>query len=1043
MRENFENFSRCSLKAIFIFIIFFNMDNAVAQQNTRIKGTVTEENGEIIAGVTVKVKGIQIGTITDSVGKYVILIPSGSNAVLVFSHLGYKGKQVTVGSQKIIDVQMARDVTSLDEVVIIGYGQVEKKDVTGSIATIKPTENDAIQFNSVDALIRGRATGVQVTQSNGSPGGALNVKIRGINSLRGNDQPLYVVDGIIISNASLDTKDVFSAGNNASNQESQNGLTGINPQDIASIQILKDASATAIYGSRGANGVVIITTKQGNAGAQQINFSSTVGIAKVSKQIKVLDGPSYAKYQNELAALNSLPPVYSLDTLQYIYWQDDLQQTAITQDYRISFSGASKNDKSNYYIAGGHSNFRGVIKNSGLSQNDFLANFTQSISRKLTANIRISGTFRSNNSTNGTERLGSGNNSLINQMVTSAPILNILPEIGDDISDAPSNPRVWIDDYDDISKEQRILATTDLNYRFSNAFSYKLNLSADYRNKERTKWQGKSTLPGQKANGALGLSQLQRQYYLVENLIFFRKKINKNNRIDATLGVTYDNELISSSSVLNTNFFSGSLGVDGFGFGEILYPYERDKTRAELFSVLGRANYTVGDKFVFTLSGRADGSSKFAPGNKFSFFPSAAIAYKLINENFIKNISAISDLKLRLGYGESGNQAIDPYGTLSRYNKISYSDDGNVVTIGTTPSNIANPALKWETTWQFNAGIDAGFFNNRLTATLDVYYKKTKDLLQTLLLPQSAGFGTIVINRGSLQNKGIEFLLNALLIDKKEISWSVSPNISFNRNKLLNLGLPPGTFGTLQGVGYIGGNISTTNVFNDPANIFLEGYPLGMFYGYQTNGVFQNATEASGQTGIGGAPVQPGDLRIVDQNKDNAITEADKVLIGNPNPKFTFGLNTSVSYKHLTLNLFFNGVYGNDVVNGNSIRLNALNSNFNVLAEAYNNAWSTTNASNYPRVGFSNLNFIDRYVEDGSFLRLATASLRYTLPLKTSKFIKQVDFTLTGDNLFVITNYSGFDPEVNSFSFDASRIGVDWNAYPHTRAVSLGLNLKF
>ena len=1030
-------------KLLFIIFIFFNLNTAFAQQKSSINGTVTGENGNILTGVTVKVKGVPITTVTDSEGKYVILVPSGSNIILVFSHQGYKIQQVVVGSQKLVDVKMVQNVISLDEVVVIGYGQVEKKDVTGSIATIKPTENDAIQFNSVDALIRGRATGVQVTQSNGSPGGALNVKIRGINSLRGNDQPLYVVDGIIISNTSLDTKDVFSAGNNASNQESQNGLTGINPQDIASIQILKDASATAIYGSRGANGVVIITTKKGNSGAPQINFSTSIGIAKVSKKIKVLDGPDYAKYQNQLAALNSLPDVYNLDTLQYINWQDDLQQTAVTQDYRISFSGASKNDKSNYYIAGGHSSSKGVIKNSGLNQNDFLANFNQTITKKLTANIRLSGTFRKNNATNGTERLGSGNNSLINQMVTSAPILNNLPDIGDDIADAPSNPRVWIVDYDDISKEQRILANTDLNYKISNAFSYKLNLSLDYRNKERTKWQGKSTLPGQKTNGSLGLSELQRQYYLVENLLFFRKKINKRDRIDATLGVTYDNETISSSSVLNTGFFSGALGVNGFGFGDILYPYERDKSRAELFSVLGRVNYSLGEKFILTVSGRADGSSKFAPGNKFSFFPSAAFAYKLINEDFIKNITSISDLKLRVGYGESGNQAIDPYSTLSRYNRINYSDNGNIVIIGTTPANIANPDLKWETTSQFNAGVDVGFFNNRLTATVDVYYKKTKDLLQTLLLPQSAGFSTIVVNRGSLQNKGIEFSLNALLIDKKDMSLSVAPNISFNRNKLLKLGLPPGTFGTLDGVGYIGGNISTTNVFNDPANIFLEGRPLGMFYGYQTNGVYQNAAEAAGNTGIGGAPVQPGDLRLVDQNGDKAITEADKVILGNPNPKFTFGFNATFTYKRFGLNLFFNGVYGNDIVNGNSIRLNALNSTFNVLADAYNNAWTATNNSNDPRLGYSNLNFIDRYVEDGSFLRLATASLRYTLPLKANKFIKQIDFTLTGDNLFVLTNYSGFDPEVNSFSFDATRIGVDWNAYPHTRGVSLGANLKF
>jgi len=1042
MKGNLQKYSSCVFKAFLVFSLLLSSNYVSAQKNIRVKGKIVDEKGESLPGASVSVKGKKIATQTDLNGSYVLLVPAEGNPTLVFNFLGYKRQEVILGDKTTIDVKLTADTRSLEEIVIIGYGQVDRKDLTGAVSTIKPTDVEAVQFNSVDALLRGRASGVQVTQSNGSPGGALSVKIRGTNSLRGNNEPLYVVDGVIITNASLDTKDVFGAGNNASNQESQNGLTGINPQDIESIEILKDASSTAIYGSRGANGVVIITTKQGKSGEPLIRFSANTEVANVSKKIDVLDGPNYVRYRNELANLNALPDVYDPDTLQYINWQDDIQQTALTQNYRLTVSGTSKDTKSKYYMAGGYQDASGVIKNSGLSQGDFKMNFGQELSRKLTTNVRISTAFRSNNATNGTERLGLGNNSAISQMVTSVPILNDLPEIGDDIDDAPNNPRVWIEDYDDISKEQRFIGSTDINYKISNSFTYKLNLAGDYREKERIKWQGKSTAPGQKQNGALGLSELQRRYFLVENLLFYRKKIKKD-RLDATFGVTYDNELISSSSVLNTNFFSGALGPDGFGFGENLNPYERDKIGAELFSVLGRLNYTLGDKFIFTLSGRADGSSKFAKGNKFSFFPSFAGAYRVINEKFMKGVPAITDFKIRAGYGESGNQGIDPYATLSRYSNVRYSNNGDAVTVGTVSSNIANPDLKWETTQQFNAGLDLGFFKNRLTATIDVYYKKTYDLLQNLLLPQSTGFNSIVVNRGSLENKGLEIALNALVISKKDVSWSLSPNVSFNRNKLLDLGLPTGTFGTMEGVGFIGGSISTSNLFRDPANIFLEGQPIGLFYGYKTDGIYQTPGEAAGNIGIGGIPAQAGDLRLVDQDGDKTITENDKVLLGDPNPKLNFGLNSAFTYKRLNFNLFFNGVYGNDIVNGNSIRWNNLAGTSNVIAEAYNTAWSPTNPTNNPRVGYENQNFIDRYVEDGSFIRLATATVGYSLPIKGSSVIKQIDLSVTGTNLFLITDYSGFDPEVNSFTFDASRIGVDWNAYPHTRGVMFGLNVKF
>lgn len=1054
MKKKLHKCNAYILKILFIFLAILFVGSVAAQQRA-VSGNVKDENGESLPGVSVFIKGTTIGTITNFDGNYNLELPDNNadlaalnqNVVMVFQHLGYKTHEEPLGSKRTLNVALFPDTKLLDEVVIVGYGEVLKKDLTGSVVSIKPSEGTAAQYSSVDALLRGRAAGVQVTQGSGSPGGVMSVKIRGVNSLRGNNEPLYVIDGMIMGDSGIDTRDVFGGGSGASNQESQSTLSGISPQDIASIEILKDASATAIYGSRGANGVILITTKQGKPGRPQVTLSVNTEIAEVSKRMDMLDGPSYVAYQNELANLNNQPAVYDPDTLEYINWQDDLQQLAVVQNYRLSMSGSSEDNKSKYYAAGGYIDARGVIKNSGLSKSDFKLNLDQELSSKVNVKFKVIGDFSTTNSTNATERLGAGNNSAINQMLVAKPILNDLPEVLDDEEEAPNNPRVWIEDYDDIGTMQRIVGGLDVDYKMSKTFTYQLRLSANYLEKERTKWQGKTTNPGKKANGALGLSQLQRKYYLVENLLFFRHIIKKrgrvNDRINGTLGVTYDTELVTSSSVLSTNFFTGALRSEGFGFGETLEPYERNKTQSDIFSVLARLNYSLSNKFVFTLSGRADGSSKFAPGNKFSYFPSAAIAYRLINENFMKSLTAFSEFKIRAGYGKSGNQAIGPYATLSRYGKQRYADDGSSVIIGTTPSNIANPKLKWETTSQFNGGIDVGFFENRLTATVDVYHKKTEDLLQTLLLPQSTGFRSIVVNRGSLENRGLEISLNALIIDKAHVGWSITPNISFNRNKLLDLGLPKGVFGTMEGVGYLGGAISTGAYFKDPANIFLEGKPIGLFYGYATDGIYQNTDETQGIVGTDGKPVQPGDVRVVDQDGDGKITETDKVLIGNPNPKFSFGLSTSVAYKRLSLDLFFSGVYGNDVVNGNSIRLNNLSSTYNVLAEAYHTAWTEDNPTNNPRVGYDNLDFIDRYVEDGSFLRLSTARIGYDVPIKGRSFIKQVNLSVTGNNLFVITNYSGFDPEVNSFTFDSSRIGVDWNAYPRTRGVTFGLNIKF
>ncbi len=1024
---------------VFLFSIFSIPFTTAAQDRITISGYVKDIDGSAIEGASVTKKNGDRTVVTDKEGFFSIK-NNDATATLVISHVGYSTKEVRTAGKTSVAVTLERAVENQEEVVVIGYGTAKRKDLTGAVGTYKPKTNDAQQFTSVDGLLRGRVAGVQVQQSGGDPGGALSLKIRGVNSLRGDNEPLYVVDGVIMNNVSFDNSDPFADKTANTGQSKQSGLTGINPQDIESIEVLKDASATAIYGSRGANGVVIITTKTGK-GKPVVNFSSFSEFAHASKRLPVLDARGYASYINEIEALNNRVPKYGLDTLQSANWQKELEQVAFIQNYRASLSGSSADNKTKYFFGTGYLDNKGIVKRSGYQQGDLKINLQQEISTKFKLNFTLSGVYAKNSMSQSTEPLGGGDNSMIVKMLVANPIRNAVLDVTDPTTPY-DNPLSWLSGYDDFSNEKRLLSGIGISYKINQWLTYRVNLAADYRTKERKRWFGKETFQGKNANGSLGLSQYERKFYQVENLFQANKRFKNKNSLDGTLGVTYDNEDITSSSVINENFFSEELRTEGFGYGQLLYPYNRNRTGSKVFSVLGRTNYNYQDRLVLTISGRADGSSKFAKGNKFSFFPAAAVAYKISNSEIFKDSRVFTNAKLRLGYGRSGNQAINPYGTYARYGQTFYVN-GNTLITGAIPLNIQNKTLKWETTQQVNAGVDANFFNNRVSFTTDVYYKKTDDLLQTFVIPASTGYQVIPKNIGSIENKGIEFSLNALAFEKKDIQVNLSGNISFNRNKILDLGLPAGQFGNNTWEAYIGPNVSNGTYFKDPANIFVVGQPIGVFYGYKTDGVFQKGDDLSGlQFGL---PVQLGDLKIIDQTGDGNISPDDKVIIGNPNPKFTYGFTGGLTVKQFSLDVFFNGTYGNQIANGNKMRIGNANgvTGNNILADTYYNAWTPSRPTNNPRVGYNNLSFVDTYVEDGSFLRFSTAALSYNFVPKSVKAFKSVRLTLSAKNIFTITNYSGFDPDVNSFAFDQGKIGVDWGSYPNLKSYSAGINLTF
>jgi TonB-dependent starch-binding outer membrane protein SusC len=1015
----------------------------VAQNRVEIKGYVKDVDGNPISEASVSKKNAQRGVTTDKNG-FFSLKTNDSTFALVASHVGFASKQVKITGTSEITIILERTAVTQDEVVVIGYGTSKKKDLTGSVATVKPKEADALQFNTVDNFLRGRVAGVQVQQAAGDPGGAVSVKIRGINSLRGDNEPLYVVDGVIINNTTNDAPDPFSTRSANGGQTRQTGLAGINPLDIETIDILKDASATAIYGSRGANGVVIITTKQGK-GKPVVRFSTFVEASQATKKLKMLDAQGYASYINEYEASLSRPALYKLDTLTDINWQDELQRTGISTNNRISITGSSADNKSKYFFAAGFLNTQGIVQRSYYKQGDVKINFAQELSQKLKLNFTLSAVLGKNSANQSNDNRGGGDNSMIVKMLVARPIANAQTPL-DDPSIPFDNPYTWLQDVDDFSEEKRVLAGLGFTYKIGKSLSYKLNLATDYKNKERKRWFGKRTFNGSRTNGQLGLSGYEKKFYQIENLLNFNPKLSKNQTLDATIGVTYDNDFTTTSSVVNENFFSESLRTNGFGYGQNIYPYFQGPPQpAEVFSVLGRVSYTFKNKYLATISARADGSSKFRKGNKFSYFPAIALAWRIGEEDFLKNSNVISNMKLRVGYGKSGNQAISSFNTFERYTQNFYVN-GNTLVAGSSLDNLRNPNLRWETTDQFNAGIDAAFLKNKFTLTIDAYYKKTGPLLQLFALPTSSGYAAYEKNIGDIENKGIEFTATGILIEKKNFVWSAGANISFNRNKILDLGLESSDIGIYKNVEYyIGQGVSTGNFFKDAANIFMVGQPIGTFYGYQTNGIWQTNDNIVGKT-VNGRAVRYGDIKFVDQDGNGSVNALDKVILGNPNPKFTYGFNTGVTIKNLTLDLFFNGSYGNQVVNGNLMRIgnaNGLGSN-NILADVYYNAWTSTKSNNtQPRVGYNNENFIDQYVEDASFLRLATASLGYNFSFKNNKIIKSVGVNITGKNLFTFTRYSGFDPEVNSFAFDKSRIGVDWGSYPNLKSVSVGVNVTF
>lgn len=1049
---------------------------AYAQQPVKVTGKVIDNTNEGVPGVNVSVKGGSLGTITDIDGNYKIDVPN-SKSVLVFSFIGYEKQEIAVGNKTVINVTMKDDTQLLDEVVVVGYGSARKGDVTGALTSLRPDPNDAAKANSLDNLLSGKVAGLVVNSTSSAVGSASSVTIRGASSLRGDNQPLYVIDNV----PQASTGEFSSSGISGDFQINQDPLSSLNPADIEDITILKDASSTAIYGSRGANGVILITTKKGKSGKAKVNASATFTIANTTNLMNMINLEEYANYANSRIQDDAVPFHIVGNEVRYVFngsydkydpnnpetynvvnyrnWQKEIYTSAFSQNYSLSLNGGS--DKITYYISANFKDINGTVKQTSLKQGDLRANLSAEVSKAVKINLSLSGALRQNDMMAGGNTLGGSTGAISRTALDYAPFE--MPE-GDPSFNNENKTTVfsWLNDYVDVTADKTFKASLDLTWKINKFFRYNLRTGGNLNINERKRWYGLQLYQGMNNQGLLALSDLNKNNVSVENILNYSTKLKSFATLDATVGVTYEDYNFLNKNTTGNNFTFFEMRENGLhmaGNVNNAQPIQKDY---QLVSYLGRANLSIFDKYLITASLRADGSSKFAKGSRWGYFPSASLAWRMEQEEFMKNISWLSQLKIRVSYGVTGNQSIDPYSTFSMYGSNSnlyYADGSGNAQTAFTVTNLSNNSLKWEKTASWNGGVDFGLFNSRLSGTLDVYQKKTTDLLISRTLPGSAGFGSTYYNQGSMKNTGVELSLNAQIVDKKDWKWSLSGNIGFNKSKISELGLLPSDFGFLgENIGYYGNSIGD---HFGVGHIFLEGKAPGLFFGYVTQGIVQpeditdqgvkyikkDGTVGYYQTFNKVTPVA-GDIKFVDNDGDGDVNVNDRDIIGDPNPDFTYGFSTSISWKNLSLSAAFTGVQGRDILNTNNRYINTPGTKSNNLTrKAFQNMWTESNHSNlYPSSTFVVQNYVmDRYVEDGSYLRCSDITLNYVLP---KVWMKEIGFQNASvyasvKNAFIITDYSGYDPEVNSFAFDGLRPGVDMSSYPTPRSFIFGLNLTF
>jgi TonB-linked SusC/RagA family outer membrane protein len=1049
---------------LFAILVSLLIINPAFAQEKKLSGKVYDERGIELPGVSVSIKNTKIGVITDSEGKFSLNAPLGSQ-VLVFSFLGMEQQEVPIDNKLSFQVSLKMQITALSDVIVIGYGTVNKSDLTGAVSRI--AREDLLKDAPVNILqsLQGKISGVNVTQNDGAPGAGLSIRIRGSNSFLGGTEPLYVIDGVPFNNNSSGSTPL-SIGEDE--KQTLNAMSFLNPSDIESIDILKDASATAIYGSRGANGVVLITTRKGKTGKDKIETNFIFGQAEVSKRLDVLNASEYAEYQN-LAYQNSNKYTGTSYTLPYpgtnlpdplnpgntYYakgpqdfigdtnnWQDQIFRRGLYQNLSVNISGG--NDAGNHSLTFSYLDQEGTISNSDYNRFGLSLNLNRNISKTFKAGT--STTF-ANTTTNGvktgSDKSDAASAGVIRSALTFPSTVRDAIDY-DGVGEAfITNPYVYVNSVLNKVKGLNIFSSSYVEASFLKNFKFRQNIGFSYSSNARDQYYPRSVYEGFSVRGSGLKSDNIWNSGVSESLLSFKKQFKKHS-LNVVGASTFERTAGQSKRAEARTFPNDALQNENLAAGEVILPVITSRFQSTLISFLSRANYNYNDRYFFTLSHRKDGSSKFGKDNKWAGFSSAAIAWKISSENFMKKMESISDLKLRLSYGQTGNQGIGSYASLAKLSVYNYPFGGAVQT-GLANDLYAGPAnekLKWETTTAYNLGLDLGMFKNRINLTVDLYQKTTDNLLQNLIIPSSSGFQTKLVNSGSVENKGVEATLSGVIVKNKAFEWNSNFNISFNRNKILSLSPDVRE--------QYGRNIST----GDAPFIQTVGQPIGALFGYVENGYYKNEADVRSDPAFNGqsSPLilrAIGEIKYRNFDSDNSsISQSDRAFIGNVNPDYTFGFSNNFKYKRVELSVFVNGVQGNDIINMNTRFNGNLGTNKNITQEMLDGAWAAdkdnSNATG-PKVirqSFRNLLFSRRFVEDGSFVRIKNVTLSYDIPVKT-KTISAIKASLGVNNLYTFTNYSGFDPEINSYGDNPALFGVDLGGYPNSRTYNLSLRCNF
>jgi len=993
-----------------------------------IKGQVKGLANAGLGGTTVQVKGARTVTSSNNEGYFAIV--AGPDDVLIFSHVGFLEKEMAVkqlNDQNGIVILDPVD-RSMEEVVVVGYGTVKKKDLTGAVVALSSKDFNKGAVTSADQLIAGKAAGVQVVQNSGEPGGGISVNIRGVGSINGGNNPLYVIDGLPLDNSSA----VSGSGTNFTGMKTpRNPLNSINPNDIASIEILKDASATAIYGSRGANGVVLITTKSGKSGALKVNYDVYAGVQNVAHEIQLLNAPEYMGVINSIideGGGTAAQKVTALsgggtDWLTQVY-----HHNAGIQNHNLSFSGG--NEKTSFMASLNYYNQDGILINSNNKRYTARVNLEHRASEKFKMGVNIStGYVKDRYVPNGmdlNERAG-----IIYAAINYDPSLSIYDEQGKYTLSRDmniDNPLAIANGKTGVSDLYRTFGTIYGEYVFLKGLSAKLNVGGDVVNQRRDTYVGRLTIDGAAAGGIASIINGKNSNYLMEGTVNYKKELPRSS-INAVVGMTGQRFIENASTAEGRGFPSDAIGTDNLGLGNPAAAVNSSsKSENSLLSYLGRINYVLDNKYLVTGTMRIDGSSRFGTNNKFGYFPSVAVGWKLNEASFLKDVSEITSLKLRASWGMTGNQEIGNYQSMSTFGTGLKAVFDNVQITSVTPSRIANPDLKWESAEQVNIGVDFGLFKNRLSGSLEWYSKTTRDMLLSLPIPRSTGFATMLSNAGSMRNTGIEMMLSGDILTGP-FTWNANASFNTLKNSVLNLG---GIASIISGSAGSTNQIAITEV----------GRPINSFYGYMIDGVWQKNDDFTKTKD----KVQPGDLKFRDINGDQVVNADDRVIVGKSFPDVMGSFTSNFGYRNFQLYVFLEGVKGASMLNNNMVDTYfPANLKRNRLAEPLLNRWTEANPSNvYPSFVTPNAQgqkTVNTYtVEDASYLRLNTIRLSYAIPLKKGP-VKAATVHLSGQNIWTLTNYTGYDPALNPYG--GANFRIDWNAYPSAKTFLAGVTIDF